>query len=504
MNRVPPHLAAALAAFAVSLAAAGPATAAREVDDFEIGAFYAWTNGPFVQHEVVIGEPHIHVLSDSRYVVVDATTGSATASLNPGLILNDAAELNLVGDAWGMFRYEWEEPFDLTEDGVNDRLVVELDAGVVGGEVMLSITSEGVGEGRTRTLTWAGHQDVVFYLDDFTFASPKQALSVTVLFESPAPAAQYLVADIRLTANEIQAVNYEGQFVSIQTPPIPTPPLRYRLFDLGGGRLYQVFSRILDVHDETGFVPPVHAQWEEASGMGGEIAGIYFERAGINPHPFLPTTYRLSFDLEHFGTRVPEMLHPPVPVLGDRSFLLEFPVLVHEAGSRLGASSTDFFFDVHEAQPLQFEDVAVTPIGDATAGTFTGFELEFTLFPTGTVDLDEPYFEATWISDWSPDSGVTGVAELAPLPPSPLTIVAAPSVTRAGTVLRASRPFDAGTTIEIFDVAGRAIERLAGLGDKRSVDWDGRDRSGAFVPSGVYFARIAGAPAPAVRIVKVQ
>ncbi len=477
-------------AFALAaLFAAQPAAASRPVDDFEFGSFFVWSNGPYTDEEVEIGNP-IHVLSDSRHVVCDATTGSATASLNPGLTFDDAAEVNLVGDGRCIFRYEWDEPIDLTENGANDRLVVELDAGVVGGQVAFSITNEGAGEAQSRTLTWAGHQNVVFYLDDFFTVDAKEALTLAVWFNSPAPTALYQVADIRLTANEVQAVNYEGNFVSIQTPPIPTPPIRFRLFDLGGGRLFQVFSRILDVHDVTGFVPPIHAQWEETSGMGGEIAGIYFERAGIQPEPFLPTTFRLSFDFEHFGLSIPELLHPPDPILGDRSLLLEFPVLVREAGSRLGTSNTRLVFDVHEGQPLQFGDVAVTPVGDVIAGTLTGFELEFSLLPTGTVDPDEKYFEATWISDWSPEGGVTGVADLAPLPSSPLTIVAAPSVTRAGTTLRASRPFDAGASIEIFDVSGRAIRRLRGIEGTRTVEWNGSTTSGELTPAGVYFLSV--------------
>jgi hypothetical protein len=504
MNRVQAFAAAAASA-AVLFAAVRPATASKPVDDFEVGAFSVQTSGNYVQHDVVIGTPHVHVLSDARRVVLDTTNGSAAASLAPGTTLDDAATVDLTGDGYCQFLYEFHTPIDITQNGANDRIVVELDAGVVGGTVTVAITSQGVGEGNSHQLTWAGPQSLTFPLSEFTLADPEEALGIAVRFATPGADARYIVADIRLTAYVGQAVNFEGDFVAIQMPPVPTPPLRFRVFDLTGDKLFRVDIPVLDARDIEGIVPPIRATWEETAGLGGEIAGIYFERAGIDPQPFIETTFDLAVNVTPVSGQLPEIGYPPDPIVGDRSILLEFPVIVHNtAGYPMGSSNVQLFLDIHEGQPLQFNGVSVIPTeGGLRGGTITGFQLSFTVDRIGEVDEDEIFFEGTWISDWTPD-GTTSASSSDPLIMEALRLVAAPSVTGAATTLHASRPFARGWAVEIFDVGGRAIRHLAGLEGSRTVTWDGESESGASVPSGVYFARVAGQSGPATRIVKIR
>lgn len=91
----------------------------------------------------------------------------------------------------------------------------------------------------------------------------------------------------------------------------------------------------------------------------------------------------------------------------------------------------------------------------------------------------------------------------------PCAATDAPSVpwSAAGVTLRSfPNPFGAETTLElapsagdarellVFDASGRLVRRIgaefvAGL---RGVRWDGRDDAGRLLPSGVYFARVAG------------
>lgn len=488
------------------LLSAGPAAADKPVDDFEIGAFASLTPGPYIQEDVALGTPHVHAICDTRTVILDTTVGSAGASLVPGSALDDRAVVTLSWDGYCQFVYEWEDPIDLSQNGANDRVTVELGAGIAGGVVSVGIVSEGVGEGVSRTLLWAGPQTLVFPLDNFYVADPEQALAISVRFTTPAFAtAQYLVEDIRLTSGSNLPVDYLGDFVAVQTPPIPTPPLTFGMLTNPGQPLCNMEIPILEVRDVTGLVPAVLGTWEDTPGLGGEIGAIFLQRAGIEPTPFLQSTFRMGIDPTPFAGQFPTIGFPPDPVVGDRSFLVEFPIVVTDAGGTLqGTSSVRLLADVHEGTPLKFGAVFVTPTeGGLRGGSVGGLELVFTVLPTGPVAPGAKLLDVTWIADWTPE-GVTGVAFDGAPPEGSLRLVAAPSVTRAGTTLRASRPFDPGSALEIYDVAGRAIRRIRGIGGARTVYWDGDGDSGETPASGVYFARVAGEASSAARIVKIR
>ena len=70
------------------------------------------------------------------------------------------------------------------------------------------------------------------------------------------------------------------------------------------------------------------------------------------------------------------------------------------------------------------------------------------------------------------------------------------------TTLRLEAPAAAEVIVEIFDTSGRAVKTLVHRPNSRgsiNITWDGRDRSGALVPSGVYFARMVAGQRRAVR-----
>ena len=58
--------------------------------------------------------------------------------------------------------------------------------------------------------------------------------------------------------------------------------------------------------------------------------------------------------------------------------------------------------------------------------------------------------------------------------------------------------------IEVFDLSGRVMQRLPvdGTDQQNSLVWSGSDISGNTIPSGVYFARLAGTDIESVRLVK--
>lgn len=109
----------------------------------------------------------------------------------------------------------------------------------------------------------------------------------------------------------------------------------------------------------------------------------------------------------------------------------------------------------------------------------------------------------------------TGALEIFAMPcmAADAPLVAAPSIR---TPLRVfPNPFSGETTIElapsvrqaseviVCDASGRLVRRIGAefITGSRGVRWDGRDEAGRLLPSGVYFARVAGiSSAPTVRL----
>lgn len=83
--------------------------------------------------------------------------------------------------------------------------------------------------------------------------------------------------------------------------------------------------------------------------------------------------------------------------------------------------------------------------------------------------------------------------EDAPRPPDPVALAYAGRDGQGQVLLRVVLPTQGRVTIDLFDVLGRrtarAIDRVA-PGGETLVSWDGRDRQGRPVASGVYFARL--------------
>lgn len=99
----------------------------------------------------------------------------------------------------------------------------------------------------------------------------------------------------------------------------------------------------------------------------------------------------------------------------------------------------------------------------------------------------------------------TGVAVTeTELPTDAAFLTASPSVTRGGTMLRASRPFTEAKTVHVFDISGRLVQSLVMAAGARRIQWDGRDFTGAQTASGVYWARIGAQSGGAAKVVRLR
>ena len=83
-----------------------------------------------------------------------------------------------------------------------------------------------------------------------------------------------------------------------------------------------------------------------------------------------------------------------------------------------------------------------------------------------------------------PEGGVPNVVWLGPATPNPA---------HEGTMFRIGLPHGASIEFALYDLHGRKVRDLAG-GDlpagEHLIRWDGRDRTGALAPSGLYFYRL--------------
>ena len=82
-----------------------------------------------------------------------------------------------------------------------------------------------------------------------------------------------------------------------------------------------------------------------------------------------------------------------------------------------------------------------------------------------------------------------------------------PNPMRGHAAFSYSAPAGVPVRLEVFDVSGRHIVRLAeemGSGATRSLAWDGRDTRGSAVASGIYFVRLTAGQDAMTRKLLVQ
>lgn len=497
-------------ALAAAAAGTSPADALEPIDDFEIGSFAMWTapNNNCVFDTLLLNGYEPHVISQMRIVTLCGIgDNGSTARIDAGFQLDDYLLFTAGGNETDFLRidYNWGFPRTLTYGGVLDRIEVEMAGIVPGGRLTITIWDANAGVSSSRTLTSAGI--ITLPLSDFLGVNVEQARRIQISLSASNQAGAFLVSDIRLRGpghwGLARTVNFEGDFVATEVPPIPSPPLSFRMADPAEGtQLYRTNMAITRAESE-GPQPSLYAEWSDAPALGEEIGGMIF--MGIQPEPFRDTTFDLAVDLFPAGLAA-QIIGEPTLSANPVGLLLTFPVqLTDAAGEEIGRSETRIHLDVHQSQTIELADVQLTPSDGAILGWSNGFIISFTLDVIGALDQTRPLFETMWIADWSqrPATAV-GDWSSARLARSG-GLIAWPSVTHDGTDLRMSAPFDAGSALAVHDASGRLVRRLVAHRAAASLRWDGRDERGARVAPGIYFARIEGdSPHAAARIVCVR
>jgi hypothetical protein len=304
------------------------------------------------------------------------------------------------------------------------------------------------------------------------------------------------VWDIRLGRSTLGLWDGTTPFIS-WTPSGRKLSLLYDVYTGGSSPAYQMAFRPYSISGANPSATMTGFDSGGGVGASGPSAGSALFWTGAE---YTTSIFDMIVELLPVGSHVISYPPDPVIVLNDGASIELRSVLgITDPTGLSGNVLESFRLDVDPAQPLLFEDAAVTPVAPGP-GVAAAWQVSFKLSTTGTVDVALPLFTTMMTSDWAPAGTPTDAPVAAASPTSALS--ARPSITTGPTRLVLARPVDARSEISLVDVAGRVVRRLAVDRGASSVDWDGRSDSGAPLPSGVYFAAIASEANPnAARIV---
>lgn len=493
---------------------ATPAGAAllTPIDDCEVGAFSIQNNqGTELQSSIPLPGAASHTIASQRVVKIAAagSQGPYTyASLTPGPG-DSYLSLDIANFGYADVDYDWGAPEDLTFGGTMQWIEMDVAAPHPGDQVTMTIR-DGVSQTTaSRFLQFGSRETLIWNASSLNASVLCQATSITFHFHPGGGpnGTDFQVYDIRFRTTGSTAVTMAGTSVSVQTPPVPSAPLAFTPFEQSqGSPLYDANVAIADAMTTAMTVPAADWTWAKTTGAGGEWAEMSY--LWTEPGGVQETDFQVSVDLSQVdGGYVPEV-YPPDPVHDPDSILLHFPVALRASagGTVQAVSDTWLSLDIVEGQGLELQNVSVTP-NAAAASLPDGFTLSFRmqLASAGSTSVQSPLFTAAWISDFSTQV-TTGAMPPngAPEPAEALRLVAAPSITRGGTELRASRPFERAAAVLIHDVTGRVVRRLEAARGARSVGWDGTTDDGRPTAAGVYFVRAAGETSAGTRIVRLR
>ncbi len=505
----------ALIAFALLAASPTRGQVSYPIDDFEVLSTTVNQVGAGWKTEVqVVPAPYVggHIISTTREILCSSTEDNfAQAQMSTTTSGTDQAVLFVPTDAGAGLGEIWltyplsPGGIDLTVGGAVDR--IEIDAMISGQptrtvECRLTDTSS-----QQETVNAILGSDTQFEVDewllaDFSVVDVTDVTEIELRFHEQAI---YEVREIRLRgqgSNEVlYTIHQEATFI----PPLPGPPIEISAIrPYGGGPLYGAEIAITQAF--AGFTPELQLGWGTYPGLGGDVGNLLLDWTDLAP--FEPLEFTLDFDFvprDLFGQNLVPEIFPPDPIHGPEGVALRFPMRIRlgEGGPIQWESEVwiNMMPGPDQAEgALEFAAASVTPNG---AGWTDGFSIWIALLPGAAgVETIWPVMEMSWWSDWTIYVDPTDVALSESADAGP-RLVAAPSVTRTGTTIRSSRPFDARDRLVVHDLAGRRVTTLPATSGARMVDWDGRGPAGPAAP-GVYFVRLEGRRGEAARVVKLR
>lgn len=470
------------------------AEAVTVVDDFEKKSFSFSCNylTGTLNMALQVNEP-AHCVSMFRELYLEPLTGgTVSASLQAGVLANDKMTVQTNNGGYVSLIYEPATPVDLIEGGNVDRLVVKLDQTQFGGRVDLNI--------------YGGNNEIYYQglevdSNTLTFDLPQEesllssVTEISVTFNGLGGDRIFVVSDIRTKRVTSHYAQFLGEFVATHTPPIPTPPLMVSAFDPQFQPLFQTEMSVLQL-DNNGGIPATTLQWRSTpfdGGMQGFTELWWNDWAAPDN-----TLFEISVGFTGWNGLTPEILYPPDPIIGAQAFGTSVDLVFRDdQGVAVATSLVQIGMTTGRYAELEFSQVTITLHGNDEIRL--GFVLN-----GWNWEPELPILESWALADWSTEV-TTDVAEMVVARSEPIRLLAAPSVMRRRTAIRANRPLTLVGEVGLFDVDGRRVRRLELAAGEASVAWDGRDEAGKDVPTGVYWARLENdATAGTTRIVRIR
>jgi hypothetical protein len=477
-----------------------PAHAIEPIDDFEVGPFAFESVGAYQEHVVTIPDFAGHVITPQRGVVLEPADGSAQVNMQLTVGAGDDAVLvNLDDGSRTRLAYEFAAaPRDLTAGGIYDRIEVDYDYVTPG-----SYFSLGIGNGSTfcgNERFPAGNPGVVVWPLDYCadFVPPTEVTGLILYCRAFGGDAEFEVSSIRLMRAGAFVPQIVRDFVAIEVPPLPAPPIPWTLLDESGQPLFDARLVLTDARADDGSIPAlVLASVAEPFHAGSRVrSSISWQDPASAP---LVARFGLTIDLASTGSGSPSFTTDLDQDTNPADVTFLATVELQDGGSLLGDTAVRLGLAVPSEQPSILTDV------EASITAAQDLVIEIELASDGTSAPEAPLLEIVWESDWRAET-VTGVTSPVVVGPSVRTLTAAPNVTTSSTTLRSSQPFATGATVRIYDVAGRLVREFTPAAGSQSLVWDGRDRGGLATASGTYFARWRGpgGETATARVVRVR
>ena len=165
-----------------------------------------------------------------------------------------------------------------------------------------------------------------------------------------------------------------------------------------------------------------------------------------------------------------------------------------------------------DSDAVRFTSGGIVGSGWNPGGTLIGNAATNQLVPAVTTDGSGSLI-ASWFDGRNGNNDIYsqrlamggGAVDVPELPPSPLSLAAAPNPMTTTTTLRFSLALPQRGRLEVLDLTGRVVRVLLEEQDlpagTRAVLWDGRDRAGALTPAGLYWVRLATPAGAEVRTI---
>lgn len=474
---------------ALLLASAAPA-AARVIDTFETGGFSATITAPDVLNLYQQPDP-AHCIAPERRVNLQyhqGTTGTLHCELVPLDGEDDAIEASFPdGIGRVMLMYEGG-PWDLTDGGMHDRVVVNVVDAPTG--VFVLSLRDAADQLRTHLVQVSGQGAYQFPYSSFDL-DPTSIIQIHLSW-SGEPGQTGSIRAIR-TGSLMSSVLFQAweprTFVlqCAAAQPGPRSGGEHRLgwdWTPDWPAAPTIAGPVLEV---THLSAPgcVDVGFESAPDGGAGLGHMGLVTVDWLASTFSSASFELRFATDPTAPYTAQLVDGPVITQNARSLVVTHAVAVSGApGVPDGVVRQETIVSVHPAQGATFAYGEAAP--ETGNGNGEGCTLQFVV-SGGAYTPASPLLEIFTSADYADDAGATSAPAASAATGGRAALSAHPSVTRSGVrfVLPSGSP--EGAAVHVFDVAGRRVRTLASAaGEAR---WDGAGADGVRAPAGVYFGR---------------